>query len=291
MSLLRDIQSNAVKEDGSVSELLRQCMVLSARLHNEQLREWVELEQGGYPADTPRPSYRPHIVTTVLGHLNGPFGSEVRNVPLPMMNVRGDNEALRDLLFYFDVRHRVSEIERLVASGEDNLRVPWPADAVAFVQHAFNPNMVLVEAHQVVPVTVFTSVLSGIRDRVLTFALAIEAENPDAGEAPPSETPIPESRVTQIVSQNFFGDFTTVANAGRDAVQTVDASAIEAVLRGLGIVGADADELIAAVAEDGPSGPRARSWFAMLQRGAVQLGSGVSIATAATVIGKLLGLG
>ena len=58
MTLLRDIQQDAIGEDTSVSVLLRQCLVLSARLQHDQLREWAQLELNGYPGDASLPPYR-----------------------------------------------------------------------------------------------------------------------------------------------------------------------------------------------------------------------------------------
>jgi hypothetical protein len=98
--------------------------------------------------------------------------------------------------------------------------------------------MNLVEAWQVVPATVFSSMLTGICDRVLQLALDIEAENPAAGEAPPGDVPIAEARVTQIFNQTFYGDHTAVATSGsgnvsQQASTSIDISMLEVALRGL----------------------------------------------------------
>lgn len=155
-------------------------------------------------------------------------------------------------------------------------------------------------ARQVIPVTVLTSTLSGIRDRVVQFALDIERENPEAGEAAVGEQPIADERVSQIFNQNFFGDNTAVAAAGRDVHQTQVASsmtirAVENALEALGVPGEERSLLLDALdreglPEDGTAGPDTGRWMERLEQGAVAVGTGVSVQTAVAVIGNLLGL-
>jgi hypothetical protein len=295
VSLLRDIQDSAVGTSAPVEVLLRQCLVLASRLQNDELREWATQELRGYRANADRPAYRKRFFTTVLGNFNGGFGSGMRNAGIPQFSVP---EQLRDNLFYAEIRQGVAQIERLLADGEDTLQIPWPADVVGLLQQrTIYSGMVLMEAWQVIPATALSSVLSGIRDRVLQFALAIERENPAAGEAPPDQIPIAESRVTQIFNQNFYGDHTAVAAGGRDVVQrvttSVDIDSLVAALRELGIHEDEQEAFVEAVREDerdGSSspGPNTRAWLARLQNGTIQLGSGVAITTATDLILKLL---
>jgi hypothetical protein len=293
VSLLREIQASAVGTETSVAVLLRQCLVLAARLQHRPLRDWANLELGGYPPDVPLPPYRQKYKTQVIGHLSGGFGSEMRGVGLPPANV--PNAELREILFSADTRQGVAAIEQLLATGDSTYQRPWPMDAVAALQGLFWEGYNLMEAHRVIPAAVLASTLSGIRDRVVEFAIDIEAENPDAGEAEPGELPISEQRVTQIFNQHFYGDHTAVATGGRDVSQTVttsiDIAGLQAALRGLGIADEDQQALVRAIQDDGgATGPRAKAWLARLQSGGVQLGSGVAITTAAALVGKLLGV-
>lgn len=48
MSLLRDIQQAAVDSSIPLSDLLRKCTLLAARLQNDELRSWVARELNGY---------------------------------------------------------------------------------------------------------------------------------------------------------------------------------------------------------------------------------------------------
>jgi|CZKG01.1.fsa_nt_gi hypothetical protein len=292
MSLLTDIQDSAVGTDTPVDVLLRQCLVLAARLHHEPLRDWANLELNGYPADVPLPPYRKRFSTHVVGHLSGGFGAEMRGVGLPPSGV--PNEELREILFSAETRQGVAAIQQLLASGDSTFQRPWPMDAVAALQGCFWDGYNLMEAHRVIPAAALASTLSGIRDRVLQFALDIYAENPEAGEASPGDTPIAEQRVTQIFNQTVYGDHAAVATGGRDTVQhvttSIDIDALKVALGGLGIEEQEQQALVSAVREEGSQGPRAKAWLARLQSGAITLGSGITVTTAGALIGKVLGL-
>ena len=221
----------------------------------------------------------------------------MRGVGLPPANV--PNAQLREILFSADTRQGVAAIEQLLATGDSTYQRPWPMDAVAALQGLFWEGYNLMEAHRVIPAAVLAATLSGIRDRVVEFAIDIEAENPDAGEAEPGELPISEQRVTQIFNQHFYGDHAAVATGGRDAVQhmntSIDIAGLQAALRGLGVDDEEREAFIEAIREDesdssSSPGPRARAWLARLQTGSVTLGSGVAIGTATDLIGKLLGM-
>ena len=58
MSLLQDIQAAAINPETDVTDLLRMCMILAARLKNEDLRKWVSQELNGYKPPADLPSYR-----------------------------------------------------------------------------------------------------------------------------------------------------------------------------------------------------------------------------------------
>ena len=53
MQLLEEIIELAVDDNGSLSALLRKCLVLSFRLKNERLRMWADKELDGYAGMMP----------------------------------------------------------------------------------------------------------------------------------------------------------------------------------------------------------------------------------------------
>jgi hypothetical protein len=289
VSLLREIQEGAVGTDVPVDVLLRQCLVLAARLQHEPLRDWAKRELEGYPPDVALPPYRPRFATQVLGNLDGGFGKVMTNAGLAPASVP---EAVRERLFMAEIRQGVAEIEQLLAGGEGTFSIPWPMNAVAALQSSFWENMNLIDAHQVIPAAVLIKTLSGIRDRVVQFALEIEAENPDAGEAAHGTVPVPEATVTNIFNSTIYGGQNTIAGAGRDTTVSVSHTRVDAVwpelqarLAELGVPEPDLDELAVALKSDGDPttelGPATQSWLSQLTAkvasGSIALGQSVSV--------------
>ena len=292
MSLLREIQSDATSNEIPVAVLLRRCLILATRLQHEPLKVWARLEMDGYPKDAALPPYRPKIQTQVLGDFAGYGGSSLSNKSLPRANVP---EEYRDWLFSTEVTQGVAEIEGLVASGESQFQIPWPADVITLLQGKFIQNMALMNAYQVVPATALGGTLSGIRDRIVQFALEIEELDPAAGEADPGQAPIEQSRVTQIFNQTFHGDNTAFAAAGANVNQTqqitVNLDIVRETAEAFGIPPDDRTRLLSAIdADGGIPGEHTRGWLDQLKAGAIGVGTGVATGTAVAALSGVLGL-
>jgi hypothetical protein len=294
MTLLRQIQDSAIDDSASVASLLRQCLLLAARLDSAELKAWAERELEGYGNEDELPPYRPPVECTVQGNLSGPFQSYMQNHTLARGSVP---EKWRDVLFSVEIRQGAAELEAFAARGETSLRSPWPGDVVAATQDDHMHGMSLIQAWRVIPMPVILGVLDSIRTRVLLFAIDLERENPDAGEAAMGDHSIPDEQVTQIVVQNFYGDNATAANAGRDVLQSFDRTIVllKSKLVELGVADSAATELVKAVEAEGlpgPDGPgeKTAAWLSRLETGAIAIGSGVTTQAAIEAINSLLGL-
>lgn len=83
MSLLQEIQADAISSDVELSTLLRKCKVLSARLNNDEFKDWVDSELNGYQNVANLPSYRINHVHS-KGNFSGSFGSGLNNADIPL---------------------------------------------------------------------------------------------------------------------------------------------------------------------------------------------------------------
>jgi hypothetical protein len=94
VSLLQEIQNDAVGSDVSLAVILRKCQVLAARLDHEPLRDWARSEVEGYATVEGLPDYRK------TGTLEA-YGSFIRSgvqhwprLPIPRASTRAS--AARD---------------------------------------------------------------------------------------------------------------------------------------------------------------------------------------------------
>ena len=278
MSLLREIQDAAIDGSTDLETLLRKCLVLAARLKNEQFKQWVQSELDGYSKETEVPDYR-KFHCQCFGHLSGPFQSGIRNAPIPEMCIP---ERFRKGLTSITMHEGVSSLKDLAdnCGEEGTLRSEWPADACALFGQEIYDGMNLVQAWMRISKSSIIGILSTVRNRILNFAIEIEATNPDAGEAAPGSTPVPKEKVSQIFNTYIYGTVGNVAS-GHDIQQTAtvnvqqgDFSSLANYLKEQGVEEAEVLELKEALkSEPKPStsgfGKKVSTWMGkMIQKSA-----------------------
>lgn len=205
MSLLREIQSAAIDSKTDLATLLRKCKVLAARLGSAEFRTWVDNELSGYQSVDDLPAYRILRVYS-RGDFSGPFGSGGGNIPIPLFNIP---EEFREALSHSYIRESVASIEAHVET--DEVREFWLPNLVALVGKDIYTNMNCVQAWKVIPITALIAVLDEIRNRILSFVLEIEAEDPEAGEAKINSNPVPPEKIQQIFNTHIDGSVQNVA--------------------------------------------------------------------------------
>lgn len=277
MSLLREIQDAAIDGSTDLETLLRKCRVLAARLKNEQFKIWVQSELDGYPSRSDVPDYR-KFHCQCFGHFSGPLGSGLKNAPIPESCIP---EQLREGLTNIVMAEGVGSLKDLIDGGKDGtLHSNWPADAAPLFGREIYQNMNLMQAWMVISKSSIVGILSTVRNRILNFAIEIEATNPAAGEAAPGSVPVPKETVTQIFNTNIYGTVGNVAS-GHNIQQTATVNikkgnfeSLENYLKDQGIEIADLAELKEAVKSEPKTtesgfGKKVSGWIGkMLQKSA-----------------------
>jgi len=299
MTLLRQIQDAAADSEADLPTLLRRTKILATRLQNEQLRTWVDKELDGYARDDSLPSYR--VVETVsVGNFSGPFGSGVNNAQIPSLLLP---EAWRGWATIVKLRDGVSSyIENLKSKVSGDFKVFWQPDHVAFAQHNVElyDGMVLSTAWRQLPRSALALLLDSVRNRVLSLALELEQEAPDAGEAQPGEPPIPPDVVASIVNNTIFvGNHHIVAVGSAQTQQTTyqtvykgDFDSLVKALRSLGVADTELEELSSALSEDPIPvaetgfGPRTKEWLDETSRKVAGAAGNAALSTAFQALAK-----
>lgn len=210
MSLLRDIQAAAIDSTVPLTTLLRKCKVLASRLGNADFKQWIEDELNGYVSIEALPPYRILQVSS-KGHFSGPFQSGLRNADIPLSCLP---KKFRESLSHSYLKGPIAALESLVANSTKGTVVePWSPDIVAHVGDRIYQNMNCMQAWKVISITSIVAALDSVRTRILNFVLEIEAEAPDAGEAPVNSTPVPQERVNQIFNTYISGNVHNLATA------------------------------------------------------------------------------
>ncbi len=170
-----------------------------------------------------------------------------------------------------DYREGVAHYEGLLRSAESTFGVPWPANFVALYQSRLMEGYVLAEARMIIPRTTIEGLLDQVRNRILSFALEIADENPDAGEAKEGkEPPIPTPKVDQIYNTYIWGGGNVIASGNENIITDFRQSAqdwdsLEQALHRLGLGEPDISSLSEAIDKDREQeevpGPAVQSWL------------------------------
>jgi AbiTii len=268
VSLLREIQDGAVDGSSDLETVLRKCRVLATRLKHEELKKWVTWELDGYPEDVPLPGYR-NCPGQCLGTFIGAFGRGIENCPIPVSDIP---EKFRDALSYRQFREGVSGLKSLVDTVDGpSIQIGWPAEASRIVRHRGLANdLVLAQGWMYIDKSRVVGILSTVRNRILSFALEIEASFPNAVEDSSGGRPIPNEEVTRIFHQNitqvFHGPVANVASGhgieqtGTVNIQQGDFRTLAAFLQENGVPKEDIRDLESAIKTDPHPDPKSKAF-------------------------------
>lgn len=274
-------------------------MILARRLQHEPLADWAERELNGYPDVDSLPPYRKGSAE-VRGDFMNPAW-RAKDKLIPPQAVEDDH---RDALFSLTYLHGVAHYEGLLKSGQDRFRLAWPSELIAYYQTRLIEGYHLVEAGRVITRGMLEGMLDQIRNRILTFALEIEKENPAAGEADPgSDPPVARDKVQQSFVTHIYGGTNIVAPGGQAVVGDVTIvqgnwDSLHDALKTAGLLPDDIAALEQAVevdeASDEVPGPAVKNWLgdvtARIASGSLTLTTSAAGSGIATMVMKYLGV-
>lgn len=299
MSLIQEL-INGASGDASVTSLLRKVKVVAARAEVPALDEWVQHELDGYPDGAELPEYRGPFQTEVIGHFGGPFGSGMRNAPIPSALLPEEFRA--GMLFNISFSQPIAELEELT-QGDGVLQSPWPANAIAYVNGLILSgkieiygDMGLLQAWRQVSKPQIVAIIDAVRNRILDLALTMEKSYPETGQ--PDAPPLP-TEAQQLIVTNIYGT-SNVAVASSDFNQFIDLEpgdreALAKVLDSVGVPDEEIQALFEALESDGEVesevGPSTKRWLGNLMTRATDLGIGAAGGVIAEAVARYLGIG
>jgi hypothetical protein len=292
MTLMDQVQQEAVDSKSDLGALLRKCKVLAARLGSRALEDWLVWESDGYPEGAEVPSYR-ILPLELKGHFAGPLGSGLRNAPIPLLCLP---EKVRKGWRNYRCRQSVGSIEEILKRSDGGTFTVSAGDLAVPLGTNVYRGYNCVQAWAEVGVSQLIEILNSVRNRILDFVLAVWKEAPRAGEhhdgAPPEIEP---ARVTQIFNTTVYGGAASFVGSASNSpinltISLNDFASLEKVLRCNGVQNEDVEELRAAVRSDPKPhrgqgyGPRVSSWFGKMMKEAAQGTWKVGVQIGATLL-------
>jgi len=243
MSLLREIQDGATDSSADLPTVLRKAMRLAAILKNREFAEWVERELNGYPPDVDLPPYR---ITS--GRLIGSFSmtfQRLATLPIPVsvlpekLRAKWGGQVM--------LRESVATYTALLLNPQKGeLTMHWPADMARLYGSAAFEEAFCTDAWIALNPSSLSRLVDSVRSRLVGFAIAIESENPEAGEASVRDTPVRPEIVTQSFHTNIYGGTNNVAAGGGRVSQRQKLAPVgdfELLRRSLESAGASGEEI------------------------------------------------
>lgn len=270
--LLKEIEEQAVRESVRLSEILRRCRVLAARLGNVQLESWVFHESNGYPEEVDVPGYRQWPMMVTIDGISGKY--KTTNIPLsPLEMPQPFREAtsLRHSRESIALIEDYSEKEGMLAFDTGDLVLAMNLElqkrGARFTQYF--------SARSMCSVSHAKDVLNAVRGRVLELVISLRKETGGySGASGGTHREPNEERVSQIVHMTVNGGAVNITGTAANSTitataRTGDFEALRArLIDELGADASEAEELRNAVEEDvapsAPScfGPRVMAWLA-----------------------------
>lgn len=207
MTLLRELQSDALDPNVEITTVLRKARVLAARLKNAEFEAWIQHELNGYP-DGELPDYRILSVNAKAYLIIGLTQIPAADVMASKIPERFRDWATKAYIFS-PVTELASLIEGIDSNRHDGLQSPWPQElAINYGGAGYgvgNQRVQCLKAWQEISAAKIVAIIETVRNRLLEFVLQIEAEAPAAGEAEPGHAPLPQDTVTQIFHTYISG--------------------------------------------------------------------------------------
>jgi hypothetical protein len=292
MTLIEQIQQDAVDSKSDLGGLLRKCKVLPARLGSRPLEDWLLWESDGYPEGVEVPSYR-ILPLQLKGNFAGRLGSGMRNAPVPLVCLP---EKARKVLQNYKCRQSIARLEGALKRADENTLIVSTGDLAVALGRRVYAYQSCVQAWAEVSVVQILEILNAVRNRILDFALGVWKEAPTAGDEHDDTTHrIEPGRVTQIFNTTVYGGSANlVGNASNSpitfTVSQNDLASLEGVLRNNGVQDKDVEQLRVAIQRDARPrkgqglGPRVSSWIGGMVKKAAEGSWAVGVQAASNLL-------
>lgn len=253
MGLLQDIQASLLTDKCEISPLLFKLRLLAARLGSIELEDWVRYEIEGYPSAAALPEYR-KIGISYRGTFSGPFGSGIKNAPLPIYLIeKYAGKSWSD----YRVRQSLASIESLLGdsrNGDGTLNID-ASNLMLLVQGNIYEDYACNSVTGTISKASLVEIQNAVKGRILELTIKIEKEIPDSRKISIADNSdiIDVTKIDKVnnITQNIvYGNVSnTIYNQTNQIIKN-DVGSLLDFLRSSGISKNDSDEFLQLLTSD-----------------------------------------
>jgi hypothetical protein len=171
MSLLHQIQESVIQEGCDLGSVLLKLRLLASKLGSNVLEEWVKHESEGYPQDAEVPPYR-IISVSFRGTFSGPFGSGIRNAPIPPYLIE---EHAGERWVNYEVRQSIAAVDDLLRRSPEagSLQID-SSNLILLLQGKIYEGYACNEIKGSISRSGLSEIQQAVRSRILELTLELE---------------------------------------------------------------------------------------------------------------------
>jgi hypothetical protein len=298
MSLVSELQHEALNDKASVVGLLRKALLVARKLELDEFAEWAEKELDGYGETTPVPEYRE--VNGVVHADDGFGGYQV----LQWRNGQDDKRFSR-----MQMNNPISELEHLVAGADRDgtIVMSYSPKLAKRLMDAMNPPR---QPSLHVQIPQLRKILDAVRTAILKWALQLERDGITGENMSFSKQEKEKASQTTVNIENYIGSMhqSQFQKDVKDSTQTIKVNdldlkavaelvtQIELAVRGekiesglLAEIQADVAALKAQLASPKPKQSIIRECLGSLRRVLEEAGGNLVASGLPTAIGVIVG--
>jgi len=171
MKLVSDIINELMDYNAPISGALLKTKVLASRISHPELSAWVEEELGGYKEHSIVPDYRQTSGIPTGNYMNGNLQYSKAQIPIGHLN-----EEENTILTEITIRESISSVEGMI--GKKGLKFSVSSQRTNYLENTIrmlgNPYFQILSVYLDLPASFLTSILSGVRTKLLDFMLEVE---------------------------------------------------------------------------------------------------------------------
>ena len=287
MSLIKELESKITNSNSSLVDILMQMKILAAKLGNQNIISWIDLELNGY-ADkgSELPRHRKGGGLN-FGNILGPFWTQMNNVQIPTNNFPQELKTYANELCFVE---SVGTLEEMAKSGKSYIH-PWPIELAAMAaQYNLQNGYQYTNIWKPVEQPFIRHVLGCIRNKMLDLIIELEKTNPEIEK---SDEEI--KKISKETAASVFQNINlTLGNENKTELTIVnnDIESLVKYLEAKNIEKTDIDELRKAIKEDkGKKGNQILNWIGKLSDKVICKGADIAVIKLVTVaVNKFLGI-
>lgn len=252
MTLLEEIQAEAVDSKSDLAMLLRKLKILAARLGSQDMEDWLIWESNGYPTNVVVPEYRTWSLQ-IKGHFSGYAGAAIRNASVPHANLP---KHVRESYSKYQFRDSIASVQDILKKTKSGVIQVSTGDLALALGMKVYQHYNCMQAWAEFSPNQLVELMNTVRNRVLDLSIALWKQDPHAGELSSGSSPVLEAKtVTQIFNTTVLGGTANLVGSATNSnlefnITEGDFSTLEKILTENGVLQSDLATLRTAISSD-----------------------------------------